>query len=146
MRKISTPHCLHASLSGDTDREEWRSGTKICHRTFKPQMDVMIFTWQWYILWKITAGDDSRIRVWDLKMPNTPLHELPGHQHWYASNFYLVELRSKFCFMSSGPCNAPWENTAGVLLSSGNDFAFNSNDQSLLLSLCVQDSTHSIQP
>jgi len=34
------------------------------------------------LLWKITAGDDSRIRIWDLKMPNIPLQELPGHQHW----------------------------------------------------------------
>lgn len=31
---------------------------------------------------QVTAGDDSKIRIWDLKMPRTCLGELPGHAHW----------------------------------------------------------------
>ncbi|KAH9315415.1 hypothetical protein KI387_024042, partial [Taxus chinensis] len=30
----------------------------------------------------VTAGEDSQMRIWDLRMPNTPLKELIGHTHW----------------------------------------------------------------
>ncbi|KAJ0960635.1 hypothetical protein J5N97_001511 [Dioscorea zingiberensis] len=30
----------------------------------------------------VTAEDGSGIRLWDLRMPNFPLTELPGHAHW----------------------------------------------------------------
>eukprot|EP01018_Ginkgo_biloba_P019040 Gb_02376 [translate_table: standard] len=30
----------------------------------------------------VTAGDDSGIRIWDLRMCNMPLQELAGHTHW----------------------------------------------------------------
>ncbi|CAL5418551.1 unnamed protein product [Camellia sinensis] len=33
-----------------------------------------------YIL--VTAEDESGIHVWDLRMPNVPILELPGHAHW----------------------------------------------------------------
>eukprot|EP00252_Welwitschia_mirabilis_P016142 TRINITY_DN35668_c0_g1_i1.p1 TRINITY_DN35668_c0_g1~~TRINITY_DN35668_c0_g1_i1.p1 ORF type:complete len:354 (+),score=71.27 TRINITY_DN35668_c0_g1_i1:144-1205(+) len=30
----------------------------------------------------VTAGDDSKICVWDFRMPQMPVKELPGHTHW----------------------------------------------------------------
>lgn len=30
----------------------------------------------------VTAGEDSQIRIWDLRVPNIPLKELSGHTHW----------------------------------------------------------------
>ncbi|XP_028083269.1 WD repeat-containing protein DWA2-like isoform X1 [Camellia sinensis] len=30
----------------------------------------------------VTAEDESGIHVWDLRMPNVPILELPGHAHW----------------------------------------------------------------
>jgi len=30
----------------------------------------------------VTTGDDSRIRIWDLRMSKMPLKELTGHSHW----------------------------------------------------------------
>ena len=32
---------------------------------------------------KVTEEDESGIHVWDLRMPNVPILELPGHAHWY---------------------------------------------------------------
>ncbi|RWR90594.1 WD repeat-containing protein DWA2 [Cinnamomum micranthum f. kanehirae] len=30
----------------------------------------------------VTAEDECGIRIWDLRMPKVPTHELPGHAHW----------------------------------------------------------------
>ncbi|CAN6485202.1 unnamed protein product [Victoria cruziana] len=30
----------------------------------------------------VTAEYESGIRVWDIRMPNVPIRELPGHAHW----------------------------------------------------------------
>ncbi|KAF6159815.1 hypothetical protein GIB67_030073 [Kingdonia uniflora] len=30
----------------------------------------------------VTAEDEAGIHIWDLRMPNVPVRELPGHAHW----------------------------------------------------------------
>ncbi|XP_050158211.1 WD repeat-containing protein DWA2 isoform X1 [Malus sylvestris] len=79
----------------------------------------------------ITAEDESGIHVWDLRKPNVPIQELPGHTHWTWAARYNPEYD-------------------GLILSSGTDSAVNlwfaspySNDESERL---VDSPTRRIDP
>lgn len=54
----------------------------------------------------VTAEDETGIHIWDLRMLNIPVIELPGHAHWT----WAVK------------CNPEYE---GLILSSGTDSAVN---------------------
>ena len=38
---------------------------------------------------QVTAGDESGIHIWDLRMLKLPILELPGHAHWYHFTLML---------------------------------------------------------
>jgi WD40 repeat protein len=81
---------LHQQNCSQTNKIEQAHMLQVRHLDFNPKKQHIM----------ITAGDDSRIRIWDLKMPNIPLQELPGHQHWA----YRVQYNPKYeeLVLSSG--------------------------------------------
>ncbi|CAI5965019.1 unnamed protein product [Closterium sp. NIES-64] len=81
-----------------------------------------------------SAGDDSRIRLWDLRSTKQAIVELPGHSHWTCSvryNRFYDELLLVIRLNTTHPCvltyclvryNRFYDE---LLLSSGTDSAVN---------------------
>ncbi|KAG2449235.1 hypothetical protein HYH02_005981 [Chlamydomonas schloesseri] len=104
-------HPRNASLlctAGSNDVQTWDLRTlsrpmgeiKMAHKqpvrsiSFAPHADTRI----------LTAGDDCKLRYWDLRNPGQPLLELGGHRHWVWRALYNPVHDSLVASCSSDCC------------------------------------------
>ncbi|CEO98349.1 WD domain, G-beta repeat [Plasmodiophora brassicae] len=68
----------------------------------------------------VTAGEDSSIRFWDLRRPDSPLLALQGHSHWVWTVNYN-QLHDQLVLSTSSDCSVRLWNAQSVSSSPSSD-------------------------